>query len=412
MEFNVEILMVPLLHLLINLVADTYGYENLPRSTSLVTQSGRSFPYTPRKIFKPRSTSYSGCRDTFVAQNGAHSYFGEEIGYANSLEQCMDACLKRPIEACSFFDFNHWRVAVGLDGGSCFIHPYTNSPAQRLNRKKLTQYMRYKCELMDEINTVPVAISGRSMNSVEPKKNPSTASENLAFGKPTMQSSSPKGDDHSWRAVDGNTQSKMSSGSCTHSDAQNDADPWWTVDLGAIYNLKKVVIWNRDGNKYIQNRIRYAVVRVSNTPYSREMTPADFKDFHVCNNYWQKPRRKYTMGCSEGSTGRYVYIHLENKDRKILTLCEVQIYGTKVMDINTIPVMDSNTMPPVAISGRSFDWGNYQPSKDTYRRLAKGTSHNQENTRKDYIDEGYIDENYIDEDYKDYQPSKGTSRRG
>ena len=45
------------------------------------------------------------------------------------------------------------------------------------------------------------------------------------------------------RAVDGNTNGKYGSGSCTHTNKQN--RPWWKVNLGSKMRIRKVVVWNR-----------------------------------------------------------------------------------------------------------------------------------------------------------------------
>ena len=46
-------------------------------------------------------------------------------------------------------------------------------------------------------------------------------------------------------AVDGKRNANYISKSCTHTYAES--DPWWFVDLGGRYIIKKVIITNRDG---------------------------------------------------------------------------------------------------------------------------------------------------------------------
>ncbi|MEX0314619.1 MAG: Ig-like domain-containing protein [Allomuricauda sp.] len=71
---------------------------------------------------------------------------------------------------------------------------------------------------------------------------PSTPFGNLAFNKPTSQSSTDFNGASS-RAVDGNLNGIYSNGSVTHTEME--ANSWWRVDLGAIYDITKVNVFNR-----------------------------------------------------------------------------------------------------------------------------------------------------------------------
>ncbi len=67
---------------------------------------------------------------------------------------------------------------------------------------------------------------------------------NFALGKPAIQSQeSNKGD--AQRAVDGNTNGDLESGSVAIADVIEDENPWWEVDLGATYPIGEIRIWNR-----------------------------------------------------------------------------------------------------------------------------------------------------------------------
>ena len=46
-------------------------------------------------------------------------------------------------------------------------------------------------------------------------------------------------------AVDGKTDGRWQSGSVTHTNGQGENNPWWTVDLGEVYEISKIRIWNR-----------------------------------------------------------------------------------------------------------------------------------------------------------------------
>merc|ERR1719399_290489 len=70
--------------------------------------------------------------------------------------------------------------------------------------------------------------------------------QDLAMNKKTAQSSTSSGGVSS-RAVDGNSDGKYSTGSCTHTDPKSNANPWWRVDLGSTATVDTVTIWNRTG---------------------------------------------------------------------------------------------------------------------------------------------------------------------
>jgi len=68
---------------------------------------------------------------------------------------------------------------------------------------------------------------------------------NLAFHKPATQVTVAYGGEPS-RAVDGNSDGVYSNGSVTHTTYIKNG--WWQVDLGNIYNISHIVIWNRTDN--------------------------------------------------------------------------------------------------------------------------------------------------------------------
>jgi hypothetical protein len=68
------------------------------------------------------------------------------------------------------------------------------------------------------------------------------APHNLAAGRPATQSSTCCGGEAA-RAVDGNTDGNYGNGSVTHTGG--DLQEWWQVDLGAVTDIGKVVLYNR-----------------------------------------------------------------------------------------------------------------------------------------------------------------------
>ncbi len=93
----------------------------------------------------------------------------------------------------------------------------------------------------------------------------STSGTNVALNKTTSQSSTASGAVSS-RAVDGNTNGDFFSGSVTHTAASN--QPWWEVDLGAVYSLESVKVFNR--TDCCQARLRGYSILASLNPFTHD----------------------------------------------------------------------------------------------------------------------------------------------
>jgi hypothetical protein len=65
---------------------------------------------------------------------------------------------------------------------------------------------------------------------------------NVALGKPTNMSSY-EFDFDGWKGVDGDTNQFWDGNSCFHTDS--DHKSWWRVDLGKIFRIVRVVLYNR-----------------------------------------------------------------------------------------------------------------------------------------------------------------------
>jgi len=129
----------------------------------------------------------------------------------------------------------------------------------------------------------------------------------LSKGARTAQSSTGHGGKSS-RAVDGKTNGKYGSGSCTHTNKEQ--SPWWSVDLRRTVAVCKVIVWNR--TDCCGSRLNNFSVRVGDSK---------------CGSTVAKAQEKNTLQCG-CKKGRKVKVQLEGKD--YLTLCEVQVYGKAV----------------------------------------------------------------------------------
>ncbi|XP_047672309.1 fucolectin-like [Tachysurus fulvidraco] len=116
-------------------------------------------------------------------------------------------------------------------------------------------------------------------------------------------------------AIDGNKTSNLTSHSCTHTNL--DYNPWWRVDLLAVYDINKVIVTNR--GDCCAGRINGAEIHIGNSLINNgnnnsrcaiiSSIPAGASANYTCN-----------------MQGRYVNIILPGVTQ-YLTLCEVEVYA-------------------------------------------------------------------------------------
>ncbi len=143
--------------------------------------------------------------------------------------------------------------------------------------------------------------------------------ENVAFGKPTRQSST-FGDIFSSRnAVDGDRdgtyepKEEVDASPITHTHAQN--NPWWEVDLLGEFNIQQINIYNRED--CCQDRLRGFRVDILNgsnrVVKTYNHTPGD-----------QTPDYETIINIQGGTRGNKVKVSIPGSN-KILSLAEVEV---------------------------------------------------------------------------------------
>lgn len=75
-----------------------------------------------------------------------------------------------------------------------------------------------------------------------------TVLPNIALGKPAVQSSTSSSYGAEC-AVDGNRGTDLVKDKCAHTE-EGDKNPWWRVDLQAVYSITSVRMLNRGMDKY------------------------------------------------------------------------------------------------------------------------------------------------------------------
>ncbi|XP_052696181.1 fucolectin-like [Crassostrea angulata] len=139
----------------------------------------------------------------------------------------------------------------------------------------------------------------------------------LAKGKPAEQSSTYL-TYSATLAVDGNRGTNVIAGLCA-STGGGDINPWWRVDLQAVYSITSVRILNRGPDQYadVSNRLRDVTVTVGltesdvNTPCGVFAGPGTLSQLVV-------------IDCPSVPKGRFVKI---SKTTEYLTMCEVEVFG-------------------------------------------------------------------------------------
>ncbi|NMO22241.1 Vps62-related protein [Pyxidicoccus fallax] len=135
---------------------------------------------------------------------------------------------------------------------------------------------------------------------------------NIALGKPTTQSSNyPGGGGAASLAVDGSINGSFGAGSVTHTNQQ--AQPWWQVDLQGSYPLSTVVLHNR--TDCCSDRLQNFRVRVSE----------DGTNWHDYSFAGVAPTQStFTINRS----ARYVRVQLNGTNA--LSLAEVQVFPSTI----------------------------------------------------------------------------------
>ena len=134
------------------------------------------------------------------------------------------------------------------------------------------------------------------------------------------------------KALDGNLNPDFAAGqSCTSTSRQ--LFPIWGVDLERHLNISYVEVVNRNvptGVTTVPARLKDFRVLISDTGFPVSSSQLDTDQFQLCGQYPGIPPAavKSRVKCPWGGiTGRYVYITLLRTE--ILTLCEVEVYGSK-----------------------------------------------------------------------------------
>ncbi|XP_056655266.1 uncharacterized protein LOC103103854 isoform X4 [Monodelphis domestica] len=154
----------------------------------------------------------------------------------------------------------------------------------------------------------------------------------VSRGKPAFQSSVYSALGSPERAVDGSLLSDFNKGSCIQTYPEN--DPWWMVDLGSPYTVDSVSITSR--RDCCSDLMNGAMILIGDSQYMNgrmnprcAMVPA------------MRPGKTESFSCGS-MKGRYVTITIPGRG-KLLTMCEVQVFGKAFEGPEKLQAGDSGT---------------------------------------------------------------------
>jgi len=164
------------------------------------------------------------------------------------------------------------------------------------------------------------------------------AVENIALGKPAYQSTDL--DDGSTAgeysrpglAVDGDTNNNVQysnpdKSSCTHTSITDKANPWWAVDLGDIYEVTGVKIYNR-AQGYDQRLHDMNIGMTYRNPNNFQgEARTSVLDMRLCTHHVGPVEiGGKQIDCDQPAVGRFLLVQIPG-DNEILTLCEIEVFG-------------------------------------------------------------------------------------
>ncbi|MEM6802928.1 MAG: discoidin domain-containing protein [Bacteroidota bacterium] len=164
-----------------------------------------------------------------------------------------------------------------------------------------------------------LSIAEAEIMACTPPPPPTCVTTNVGLGKTATQSSQGWGGDPS-RALDGNKDGIYNRRSITHT--LNDQNAWWEVDLGQIYTLSEVKLWNR--TDCCSDRLSDFYVLSSEIPFTS-------KDLQTTLSQGGVRIHRFT-----GQAGRESSIFLNNQEARYL---RVQLAGRGYLSIAEAEIM-------------------------------------------------------------------------
>ena len=137
-----------------------------------------------------------------------------------------------------------------------------------------------------------------------------------------------------------------------------DRNAWWELDLGDVYDLDSIKIWNR--NDCCQDRLSDFVLLVSDTPFNSKDLNASRAQAGVYSKVFPGAPERATESIL-GRTGRYIRVQLSGTN--FLHLAEVQVFGAPLavpLELTAIEPVPQPQQGPITFSADATGTGTLQ----------------------------------------------------
>ncbi|MEO0471804.1 MAG: discoidin domain-containing protein, partial [Bacteroidota bacterium] len=184
---------------------------------------------------------------------------------------------------------------------------------------------------------------------------------NLSAGKSTSQSSTRSNRYASAKAVDGDTNGDDAANSLSRTRFNDNA--WWELDLGDVYELSSIKIWNR--TDCCSQRLKDFHVLVSEVPFNSTDLALTIAQSGVEDLYHPDTASQET-DFTLSRSGRYVRVQLSN--RNSLTLAEVEVMGCPINAPSRLASQETDILifPNPAFAKLNIDLAHYAQTAVRY----------------------------------------------
>ncbi|XP_063414980.1 fucolectin-3-like [Mytilus trossulus] len=178
---------------------------------------------------------------------------------------------------------------------------------------------------------------------------------NLALNKECRQSSTlnNKTKFSAGVVVDGNTIQQMQvADSCSHTEHYEPFN-WWTVDLGQLFTVDTITIYNREDSCCVNRLADYDVLVYNPVISTWEDYNKSTPD--LCYHHVGISPLVINITCPNGTIGRYVQVYKPNGvvfniTQHPLSLCEVEVYGRRILTDPADTVIEITTDKMIEIT--------------------------------------------------------------
>ncbi|XP_048247647.1 uncharacterized protein LOC124112633 [Haliotis rufescens] len=180
---------------------------------------------------------------------------------------------------------------------------------------------------------------------------------NLALRKPTYGCTDYDKYSNPNHVVDGNKGGYRRRGQCFTS-AKSVSRPWWMVDLQDIYDVHNVTLYGRSGGHAYRFRDLEILVFKENPFENNSSQPM------TCAQKKGKLSRPDVLTCNPSTTGRFVLLQYIKPNKKVLTVCEVEVGGKLFKGRKAAILVKTNDVSNLALRKPTYGCTDYDKYSD------------------------------------------------